>query len=425
MKVNVEELSPIERKLSIEVEASRVSEELDRAYANLGRQVRIPGFRPGKVPRRLLEARFREQVEDEVAGRVMQSAYLEALRQTQLDVVSQPQAMPGKLQPQAPFTFEARVEVKPKVEPKDYAELPLSRQDTTVDDARVAEQLDQMRQSLANVEPVTDRQTAAAGDLVTIDYDATVDGKSFPGSQREGVVVEVAPGELVESKLPALEGAKVGETRELDYTFPADYQVEEVKGKPAHFKVTVRDLKRRKVPELSDDFAKDTGLAQSLDELRTRVRQDLERTAKNQAEVAERDALFKALIERNAFDVPRAMVERALDMMLDGALRNMMRSGIDVRRLNLDFEGLRGELRPRAEQEVRGSLLLEAIAQRESIQPTDAEVDARIESMANESGGQAAAVRRHFANPDQRQSLALRLREEKTIEFLKSRAKYS
>ncbi|MCI0569660.1 MAG: trigger factor [Myxococcaceae bacterium] len=425
MKVNVEELSSIERKLSIEVEQSRVAEELDRAYAALGRQVKIPGFRPGKVPRRILEARFREQIEDEVAGRVIQSAYLEAVREKNVDVVSQPQVMPGKLVPQAPFTFEARVEVKPTLDPKDYDGLPLPKRDVTVDDAKVAEQLEQMRQRFANVEPVQGRDTATTEDLVTIDFDATVDGKPFPGSQREGVVVEVAPGELVESRIAALEGAKVGDTRELDYAFPPDYQVEEVKGRTAHFKITVRDLKRRVEPELNDDFAKDTGIAQGLEELRGKVRADLERAAKSEAEVGERDALFKALIERNPFEVPRAMVERAVDMMLEGALRNMMRSGIDVRRLNLDFGALRGELKPRAEQEVRGTLLLEAIALKEKIQASDVDVDARIESMAQEAGPQGAAVRRNFGNPDQRESLALRLREEKTVEFLKSRAKYS
>lgn len=425
MKVKVEEVSPIERKLSIEVEASRVAEELDRAYANLGRQVRIPGFRPGKVPRRILEARFKEQVEDEVAGKVMQRAYADALQETQLDVVSQPQAVPGKLSAQAPFTFEARVEVKPRLEPRDYAELPLPRQETAVDAAKVDEQLKRMQDSMATLEPVQGRDVAQAGDVAVIDYDATVDGQPFPGGHREGVTVEVAPGELAESRIAALEGVKVGDTKELDYTFPADYGVDQVKGKPAHFKLTLRELKERKVPPLNDDLAKDTGMAQTLDELRTRVREDMERSTRSQAEIAERDALFKALIERNPFEVPRAMVDRALDMMLEGALRNMMRSGIDVRQLNLDFNALRGELRPRAEQEVRGSLLLEAIALKEGVKAEDAELDARIGKMADEAGPQAPAVRRHYANPDQRQSLALRLREEKTIEFLKARAKYS
>jgi trigger factor len=425
MKVNVEELSPIERKLSIEVEPARVAAELDRAYAALGHQVRIPGFRPGKVPRRILEARFKDQVEQDVAGRVMQSAYLDALRETKVDVVSQPQVMPAKLQKDAPFTFEARVEVKPRLEPKDYAELPLPKAEAGVDDAKVAAQLERMRDSMSTLEAVEGRDAAQAGDVAVIDYDATVEGKEFPGSKREGVTVEVAPGELVESKLAALEGAKLGETRELDYTFPADYQVEDVKGKSAHFKVTLRELKQKKSPALDDAFAKETGMAQSLEELRTRVREDMERSAKSQAEVAERDALFKALIERNPFEVPRAMVDRALDMMLEGALRNMMRSGIDVRQLNLDFNALRGELRPRAEQEVRGTLLLEAIAEKEGLKAEEADVTARIESLATEAGPQAAALRRHYQNPDQRQSLALRLREEKAVEFLKSRAKYS
>ncbi|MCP3103822.1 trigger factor [Myxococcus sp. K15C18031901] len=425
MKVQVEELSPIETKLSIEVETARVADELNRAYSALGQQVRLPGFRQGKVPRRILEQRFRGQVEDEVIQRVVQTAYLDAVREHKVEVVASPQVTNGGLKADAPFTFEARVEVKPKVEAKEYAELPLAKVDAAVSDEQVNEQLERMRQSLGRLDPVTDRTSAASGDYATVDFDATVDGQPFPGSKAEGITVQVQPGELVESKIAALEGVKVGESKDIDYAFPADYRVEEVKGKTGRFHVTLKDLKKEVVPELNDDFAKETGIAQSLDELRTKLRTDMEKARRSQADNDEREALVKVLVERNAFDVPRAMVERAMDSMLRGALQQLQRSGVDPSRLNLDFNRLREEMREKAVQEVKGTLLLESIALKEGIQANDADVDARIEQLATEAGQPVATVRKYFKGPDERLGLALRLREEKTIEFLKGRAKYS
>jgi trigger factor len=424
MKVQVEELSPIEKKLSIEVDSARVAEELSRAYAAVGRQVKLPGFRQGKVPRRILEQRFREQVEDDVIQRVVQSAYTEAVRTHNVEVVSQPQVTNSGLKPGAPFTFEARVEVKPKLEPKDYKELPLKKTEAGVEDAQVTEQLEKMRQSASRMEPITDRDVAAAGDFATIDYDASVDGKPFAGSKAEDVVVEIAPGELVESNIAALEGVKVGDSKEIDYAFPPDYRVEEVKGKTAHFKLQLKGLKKKIVPELNEDFAKEVG-SQTVDELRGKVKADLERAQKNKAQVEERDALYKALIERNPFEAPKAMVERAIDSMLEGAMRQMARSGLDVRNLGLDFMRLRDEMRERAVQEVKGTLLLEAISQKEGIQAGEEDVEKKIEELATEAGQPVATVRKYFKNPDDRLGLSLRLREEKTIEFLKAQAKYS
>ena len=424
MKVSVETLSPIERKLSIEVEPARVEAELDRAYKTLARQVKVPGFRQGKAPRRILEQRFRRQIEDEVTEKVIQRAFIDAVDQEKVPAVGSPSVIPGKL-PAAgqPYTFEARVEVKPDVEAKDYLELPLEKQDVAVGDDKVEAQLSQLRDSRTTLEAV-ERDVAQLGDVATVDYVATVDGNPFPGSDRKDATVGVEAGEAAEGRFAALEGVKIGDTKGFDYVFPADFGLEAVAGKTAHFEVTLKGLKARVAPELDDAFAKETGIAETAGELRTKIREDLERARKSEVEVAERDAVFKGLIEKNAFQVPRSLVDRAVDMMLDGALRNMSRSGIDVRQLNLDFSSLRVELRPRAEQEVRGTLLLEAIAKQEKIEVPEAEVDAKLVSMATESGLDPEVFKGQVT-PDQRESLTLRLREEKTIEFVKSRAKYS
>lgn len=424
MKVQVEELSPTEKKLSIEVDTPRVEEELSRAYAALAKQVRLPGFRQGKAPRRLLEQRFRDQVEDEVIQKVVQSAYFEALREHNIDAVANPQVTQQGLKPGQPFAFEARVEVKPKLDVKDYEGVPLKKSEAKVEDAQVDEALESMRQNLSRLEPVADRDVAQRGDFATIDFEATIDGQPFAGSKAEGINVEVAPGELVESNIEALEGVKVGDTKEVDYTFPEDYRVEEVKGKTARFKLHLKGLKTKVVPELNDDFAKETNQAQSLEELRAKVRTDLEKDQQTRAESEEREALINGLLERNPFEVPRAMVDRAIDMMLEQQLRSFARMGVDPRQLNLDFTRLREDLRETATREVKGSLLFEAVALKEGIQPSDEEVDKKIDELAAEANQAVATVRKFFKNPEERRGLSLRLREEKTIEFLRSRANY-
>ncbi|HYO66928.1 MAG TPA: hypothetical protein VEU33_12665 [Archangium sp.] len=184
-------------------------------------------------------------------------------------------------------------------------------------------------------------------------------------------------------------------------------------------------MKKKVVPELNDDFAKETGEAQSLEELRGKIRADLEQGKRNKAQAEERDALFKALIERNSFEVPKAMVERTIDNMLENRLRAMARMGMDPRQLNLDFARLREDLREEATKEVKGALLIEAIAQKENIQTSDADVDKKLEELAKEAKQDISVVRKYFKGPEERQGLSLRLREEKTIEFLKGQAKYS
>jgi len=423
MKVQVEELSPVERKLSIEVPPEQVQAELGRAYAQLGRSVRLPGFRPGKVPRRILEQRFKGEVEDDVTRRLVERAYLSAISEHHVDAVGAPQLTPVHLDQEKPFAFEARVEVRPKVDPKDYLGLPFKRVPVDVTDAQVDERLEAMRQRVARLEPVEGRTVAETGDFAIVDYLGTIEGGPFPGSAAEDVTVEVAAGDLMRGNVPELAGTVVGQKRELDHAFAADDPEPARAGKTAHFTFTLKGLKRQLVPPLDDDFAKEVGGGETLAELRTKVRGDLETAARNGAAQDEREQLVKGLVERNPFDLPKTMIERGLDAMLDGALRMMARQGLDPSRLNLDFASLREEMRPKAEAEVRGALLLQAVAEKEALSVNSEDLDARIAQYATESGAPLHQVRKAFKEPEQRRALEQRVREEKTVEFLKAAAK--
>jgi trigger factor len=216
---------------------------------------------------------------------------------------------------------------------------------------------------------------------------------------------------------------KVGETKTFEYTFPADYRVDAVKGQTATFTVTLKELRGKKVPEADDAFAKDLG-HESFEALKARIRQDLERAARRSAAADERADVFQKLIERNDFEVPNALVERGIESMLERAFGQMQRNGFDFRRLNLDWNKLREELRPKSLTEVRGRLLLEAIATAEKLEVTDADLDAECEIISAETGVPLPAVKAQFKGETGREALKSRALERKALEFVKSHAKF-
>jgi trigger factor len=426
MKVQVQELSPIEKSLSIEVEPAVVAQELDQAYAQLSRQVKIAGFRPGKVPRRILEQRFKAEVEDDVIRRVVTKSYVEAVRQEKIDAVADPHVTNGKLQPDQPFAFTARVEVKPKLDVKDFRGLPLKKTDAKVEDKTIDERLTAIQNHLTRLEDVKGRDVAQKGDFCVIDYLASLDGKDFPGSKATDITVEVAPGELVEANLPQLEGVKLNEKKEFDYVFPADYRVEEVKGKTAHFTVTLKELKSKLVPPLDDALAEASGAGvHTLPELRDRIRRDLERAQKRTVEGETRHMLIEQLNVKNTFDVPKAMIDHGVNMMLENAVQVLSRSGMDPRTTNMDWNKLRDDFVPKAEFEVRGQLMFEAIARQEKIEVSDEDLEKKLEEIAEDTGNALSQVRKAYKTQEAKDALRNRVREEKTIEFLKSAATYS
>ncbi len=424
MKVKVEEVSSIERRLSIEVEPQMVAQELTNAYGRLAREVKIPGFRPGKVPRRILEQKFKADVEADVLRRVEARAFVDAIKEHKVEAVAEPHISSSTLTANQPYAFTARVEVKPVLSAKDYSGLALPKSDAAVPDEKIDEQLKKMQENFTSLEKVEGRDVAKTGDMAVIDFEATQDGKEFPGNKGKDITVEIAPGELIDANLPQLDGMKVGDTKPVSYTFPAEYRVEEVKGKTAIFNVTLKELKEKKVPPLDDELAKKMG-NETLAELKAKLRKDLEKASAVRIRNEEREAMFKALIDKNPFELPQAMTERGIDMMLEGALRAIARGGVDPRQLGLDFQRLRAEFRPKAEVEVRGQLIVEAIGKQEKIEVADADLEKKLEEIAEESGQPIAVVRKHYKDEEERQGLVSRVREQKTMEFLKSTATYS
>jgi trigger factor len=425
MKIEVESVSPVEKKVTIEVDPDRVAKELERAYVGLGRRVKLPGFRTGKIPRKVLERHFRAEVEGEVAERIVQETFAEAVRVESLPVVAPPHVSlaEGVAEGKA-LRYTARVEVKPKLEPKDYKGLEVTRKPPAVTDDDVAAEITKIQDQMAQLVPVEGRFDAQEGDWAVIDHEGTIEGLPFEGSKAEGVTVKVAPGAVAEGNLGVLAGKKLGETAEIEEPFAEDHRNPALRGKVAKMKVTLKSLKTRQLPQVDDALAKSIGIegVDTLEQLRARIRGDLQKREERRAEAELRDGLVKAALARNEFEVPPALVERAIDGMIEGAAERFARQGIDIRQLGLDVARMRGDLREQALLQVRGALLLEAIADTEKIQVTDEDLQAEITKLAGELGLPLAKAQQQMRSADARSALSNKIREDKAMSVLSSAA---
>jgi trigger factor len=429
MKIQVEAVSPVEKKVMVEVEPEVVARELAHAYGDLGRRVKLKGFRPGKAPRSVLEKNFRDEVEREVTQKLIEESFGEAVTGHGLNPVDSPKAdvaEPG-LQPREPLRFTLRIQVKPQLTPRDYRGLEIRRAPALVTEEMVEQELKALVNALSRLVPVEGRDEAREGDYALIDHDGTAEGKPFPGGKAVGVTVQVAPGDFFAGFFPQLAGLRVGQSLAIEHPVPADFRAEELRGKTVRFDVALRGLQERKVPALDDAFAKGLGAPgiETLEQLREDLRGKLLARERQREQAETSDALVKAALAINDFEVPPAMVERAVDTMLQGAAQRFAREGMDIRKLDLDAARLRGSLREQAILQVRGALLLEAVADAEKIEPGPADIEAEIARLAAANRVPVEKLRPQLGGAESMAALRNRVREDQVLAFLAAHAKIS
>ncbi|MEW5852582.1 MAG: trigger factor [Myxococcota bacterium] len=415
MQSQVNDVSPVVKQLNVVVDGATLTRELDKAYRKVGDKARIPGFRAGRIPRQVLEHHFRGQVESEVLGRVIGDAYRQAIQEHKVEPVAQPEINAGEFVPGQDFSFTARVEVKPHIDLKDYKGLSAKATTPSVDDQAVEAEIERLRQQVSTIAPVEGRDTVQAHDLVTTNFSGTVDGEGFSGGQGSAYVIEPGAGRFLKEVEDALVGKKVGESFEVDAKLPDTFRAKEVAGKTAHFKVTVAELKTRNMPALDDDFAKDLGDYEGLEDLRKKLRESLEQRAKEQAEGQTREELMTQLIEKNPFELPPSLVERQIDAQVYRSVGRL--NPQQLQRMGLDRGKVREDMREGATRLVRGSLLLEAIANAEKLEVSETDVEEYFAKTATATGQPVQRVRAAFVG-DRREDLKVRLRSEKALDFL-------
>ncbi len=421
VKVQLEELSPIVRRLTVELPPVRVDEALADAYRSLGRTVKIRGFRPGKAPRRILEELYKDQVERDVSTRLVEGSLAGALAEKAIAAVATPVIEQDRLMQGQPYRYRALIEVMPKIEPKDYRGLSLVAKGAAAGDDAVEAELARIRESLATLDPVPDRKVALEGDVAIIDYDFSGLPEGAPKAEgNRDTAVEVAPGSILAGFLVELKGVEIGQRIDVPVAFPVDHPVEKLRGVQATCRVTLKALRRRDVPALDDEMVKDLdepGLT-TLSALRARIGQRLAQAAEAEAAHDRREQIVAQLLEKNRFEAPTALIDRAAEGMLRRIAERIVEAGADPKELRVD----QAKLRAMAEQRIKGEMILAAIADREGITVGEPEVDAYLEKVARDEEVPLAKAKARFARAPARAALVAKLREEKTLAFLAAEA---
>jgi len=421
MNVKVEEVSSIRKKLSFELNADQVGEEIRRAYGEIARTAKVKGFRKGKVPPKVLEQYYAPQMREKVLTRLINDSYFKALVDHQLPAVGNPEIIEsGEIAKGSPFTYVAEVEVKPEVTAGDYTGLQLEKEIFALDQELLDHRLEEMQKSRSSME-VSKRKKAREGDFVTIDFQGFVDGEAFEGGTAEGHVLELGSGSFIPGFEEQVVGMKRDEEKEIEVSFPEEYGNKDLAGKPAVFKVKLHEIKEKKVPELDDEFARGYGV-DSLAELKEKLAENYREQETGRIDSELRERLVKALVERNPIDVPEAMVQQQLEYMLDNIRNRMQQQGMSLEMLGMNEESFAAMYRETAVGQVQGSLILEAIARQEEIVVEDGEIDGKLEEIAAMANASLDAVKKYYDNDEARSSLKSQIVEEKTIAFLLDKA---
>lgn len=422
MQVTVEDLSPIKKKLGIALPPEEVQAKIDAAYRGLSQRARIKGFRPGKVPRKVLEQYYGSQVESEVIGELIQHSFVHALEEHRLHAVARPEIVAEEVRPAEGLRYSATIEIKPDVRVEGYDGLEVDRSVEPVAEEAIEAQLERARQSFAQMVPVTDRDEVAQGDLVSIAYTGVVDGRALTGAGPQSRVVEVGSGTFPPPFEEKLVGMKRGESAHVAIDYPETHHSADVAGKTVTFRVEIKDIGRKELPALDDDFAKDHGECGSLSELRDKIRQGLTNAAEREADERMRVALVKQIVERNPFDVPEALATQRFDAMArEVGVFDAQADGNPELQAKLDE--IRTELRVRARESVHSALALERIALQEGLQASEAEIDERITQIVQSAPRDRDRLAELYRHPEARREVAERLAQEKALAWVVQHAK--
>jgi len=422
MNIRIEDVSSVKKKISFEVGADLVDTEIGKAYQQIAKSAKIKGFRPGKVPQHLLEKYYAPQMEEQVLNRLIKESYFKALVEHRIAAVSDPEIVEnGPLEKGKTFTFSAEVEVKPEVSVKDYQGVELQKERFDFEEKVVDERLEEMRAGRAEM-AASSRDEARTGDYVVIDFEGFVEGTPFEHGKADDYQLELGSGSFIPGFEEQLEGMKRGEERQIEVSFPENYGSKELAGKPANFRVALKEIKEKTLPVLDDEFAKGFGLS-SLAELKEKIEENYRRQEASRIDGDLRESLVGALVERNPLEVPETMVANQLEYMLQNVRNRFQAQGMTLEMLGMNEDSFKSMYRETAVKQVKGSLLLEAVARQEELKVEAGEIDEKLQQIAEMANAPLEAVRKYYDSNEKRGGLIAQIVEEKAVQLLLSRAK--
>ncbi len=427
MKTKVEKLEKNQLKLEITVEADEMKEAMEQAARALGQKVKVPGFRKGKVPRTVIEARFgKGAILEEALDKVLPETYEKALDEHDINPIDKPVINIVEADPEKPFVYEATVQLRPEAELGQYKEVEAEKEEYTVEDKDVSSALDRLRERHSTMVNVEGRPVEN-GDHVIIDFKGFLGEEAFEGGSAEGYSLEVGSGSFIPGFEEQLVGAQPKEERDVQVVFPEDYHADHLAGKEVVFKVTVHEIKQKKLPELDDEFAKTSGEFDTLQDLKEDLKNNLIKTAEDTIQRNFENAVLTKVVEDAKVDIPEVMIEKRIDRMVDQMAEDLKRQGLSMddyqKYLSKTTEEMRSDMKPAAERELKTELVLEAVVKVEGIEATGEDVDAEIEKIAEVYSQDKETVKKAFESQGTIPVIEENIRLRKAIEFLTSNAK--
>jgi trigger factor len=419
MKTEFADINETRKNVRVEIPSDVVDAEIDRIARDYSRKARIPGFRPGKAPARVIKQRFKDQILHDVAHDLIPRAMDDALRERGVEPVDTPDVRDVNIEEGQPLTFTASFDTVPSFDPGDLATISLRRPAVAIDEEAVNGALQRLRDRAARHEPVEGRGVDD-GDTVMLDLER-IDPNGTTDTHKD-VSIELGAKANPPGFDDQLLGLETGATKSFTIHYPQDYPIGELAGTDVAYTVKVNGLKRRVLPELDDEFAKDLGEFETLDALRARVREDLEHDAKHAADREVRGELMKQLAARVPFEVPSSLVEREIDRRLEEFARRLVDQNVDPRQAGIDWNAFRESQRDVAREAVAAALVLDEVTRREQLDVTDAEVEREVERYAERTGRTPPAVRAALEKEGGLSRVYAGLRREKSIDFAMSRA---
>ena len=421
MSVQVEKLEKNTVKLTIEVSAEELEKALQDAYNKQKKDISMPGFRKGKVPRVMIEKMYGPGVfYEDAANSLMPQAYADAVKECGEDIVSRPTIDVVQIEKGKPFIFTAEVAVKPEVKLGKYVGVTVTKIDTTATDEEVEIAINQERENNARVINVEDR-SIESGDTAVIDYEGFVDGVAFEGGKGENHPLEIGSGSFIPGFEDQLIGKNIGDDVEVNVTFPEEYHSEDLAGKAAVFKVKVHEIKTKEIPELDDEFAQDVSEFDTVAEYRDSVKAKLEERKATEAKRAQEDEALKKIVEKSEMDIPDAMLETQCEDMINQFAQQMAQQGMSMDQYmqfsGMTIEQLKEQVRPEALERIQSELVLEAIAKEEKIEITDEDIDAEIEKMAEMYNMEADKLKSYMGEAE-KENMKADMAVQKALEFI-------
>ena len=420
--VQIEDISTVKKKLSFDVPWTNVKNELDAVYRKVGKKARIKGFRPGRIPRNILEKHYREEAEEETVSNLVNRYYWETLQEKEIAAVVQPQIEQKGIEADKNFTFSATVEVEPVIDPVDYLGLDLEKEELVVTDDDLETRMNEMRQMFATMDELHEERGVIEGDFVTLDFVGSLEGERLKELQSEDYLLEIGSKTFVPGFEEQLVGLKQGERKTVVVKFPDQYPTARLAGKEVEFDVHVKAIRIKKLPEIDEKFIKNFEHYESLEDLKSDVRKNLEAEKKRKIASATQRRISDRLLEKNTFEVPESFVERQIYYMMLDMQRRMVSGGMDPKKAAEFSIKLHDQFREEATKIVKTALLLRGIARKEGLIAGDDEVENEIREMAVKRAQDYETLKKSLEKDNLMEEIRSEILNRKTYEFLETKA---